>query len=319
MDGREECLRPVLHPLDRQAEPLGYGGGHVVLAVDVDLGAKAAADLRSDSPHLVLAQSGQRSDMGAQDVRVLRRRPDGQRLLARFEVRDDAARLDRGRRQPLVDHALRYHDVRIGEGPVNGAVVDPTARADAGTGRQRPDRPVVREVGVQHRRLTAQRLLGIDHRRQRLVVDRNGVCRVARHIAVTRHDDGDGVADVAHHVRGDRAMLRRGKRRRDRHRAEELGELRAGEHRLDAVERLRGARVDGQDAAVRDVAASERQVLQAGDLDVVDVGAAALDEPWILAPPHALADELGQDCRRCHGLPARVRSAACCTALTMCW
>ena len=53
-----------------------------------------------------------------------------------------------------------------------------------------------------------------------------------------------------------------------------------------------GARVDRADAAVRDVAALERQVLHAGDLHVVHIGAAALDEAWILAALDALADEL---------------------------
>ena len=50
-----------------------------------------------------------------------------------------------------------------------------------------------------------------------------------------------------------------------------------------------------RDAAVRDVAALEREVLHADDLDVVDVGAAALDQARVLAALDALADELRQD------------------------
>ena len=56
-----------------------------------------------------------------------------------------------------------------------------------------------------------------------------------------------------------------------------------------------GAGVDRLDLAVRDVAALERHVQHAGDLDVVDVGAAALDEARIFAALDALADELRQD------------------------
>jgi hypothetical protein len=41
---------------------------------------------------------------------------------------------------------------------------------------------------------------------------------------------------------------------------------------------------------VRDVAALERHVAHAGELDVVDVGAAALDEARILAALDALAN-----------------------------
>ena len=49
------------------------------------------------------------------------------------------------------------------------------------------------------------------------------------------------------------------------------------------------------DRAVRDVAALERQVQHAGDLEVVDVGAAALDQPRILAALDALADQFGKN------------------------
>ena len=103
-------------------------------------------------------------------------------------------------------------------------------------------------------------------------------------------------------------MRRRRERRADRHRREDLGDLGAGEDRLDAVHRLRGAGVDRADAAVRHVAALERQVLHAGDLDVVDVGAAALDEARILAALDALAHELRQHWRRGH---AHLLFAAC--------
>ena len=54
---------------------------------------------------------------------------------------------------------------------------------------------------------------------------------------------------------------------------------------------------------MRDVAALEREVLHADELDVVDVGAAALDEARVLAALDALADELRQNGRCGHGLP----------------
>ena len=73
---------------------------------------------------------------------------------------------------------------------------------------------------------------------------------------------------------------------------EQLGDLLAGEHGFDAVHRLGGAGVDRRDAAVRDVAALEREVLHAGDLDVVHVGGAALNQARVFAPLDARADEL---------------------------
>ena len=52
---------------------------------------------------------------------------------------------------------------------------------------------------------------------------------------------------------------------------------------------------------MRDVAALERQVLHPGDLDVVDVRAAALDQARVFATPDAFADELGEDGSARHG------------------
>ena len=173
---------------------------------------------------------------------------------------------------------------------------------------------------MDHGRLPGHRELGIDDSGQRLDVDDDGVRGVARRIAVARHDDGHRLARVSDDVGRDGAMRRRGKGRADRHRLEQLRDLRAGEHRLDAVHRLGGAGIDRADAAVRDVAALERQVLHAGDLEVVDIGGAPLDQARILAALHALADELRQDGSECHGLPlARGGFAACWMALTMCW
>src|SRR4029077_554107 len=81
------------------------------------------------------------------------------------------------------------------------------------------------------------------------------------------------------------------------------GDLSAREDCLDAVHRLRGARVDGRDASMRHIASLEGQVLHADERDVIDVGRTALDETRILAPLDALAHELRQHGRRGHGLP----------------
>ena len=214
------------------------------------------------------------------------------RLPARLVVRHHAARLDGARRQPLVHHPLGDHHVRRREGRVDGGFVDRPLATDAGAGRQRAEGDVVREVGVQHRRLAGHRGLRIDHRRQRLAVDLDGVGGVPRHVAVAGHDNRDRIADEADGVHRHRVVFGRRERRTDRHRCEKLGDLRPGEDRLHPFQRLGGAGVDGPDPAVRDVAALEREVLHAGDLHVVDVGAAALDQARVLAALDALADEL---------------------------
>ena len=272
-------------------------------AVDVDLGAEAAAHFRSDRPDLILAQPGHRRDERPQDVRVLRRRPDGHRALARLVVRHHASRLHRRRREALVHHPLRDDDLGLGERLIDRRVVDGAGGAHAGAARHQRHRQVVRKGGMDDRRLPRHRQLEIHDRRQRVVGDDDRVGGVPRDVAIARHDDGDRLAAVADRVHGDRAMVGRRERRADRHGRQELRDLRAGEDRFDAFHRLRGTRVDGADTAVRDVAALERQVLHADERDVVDVGAAALNETRILAPLDALAHELRQHGSRRHGLP----------------
>ena len=128
MRGGDERLGAILDPLDRHAELLRDDRGDVLLAVDVDLGAEAAADFGRDGAHLVLAQAVHRRDHRPQDVRVLRRRPDRHRALARLVVGDDAARLHRVRHQALVHHPLRDDDLGVGERLVDGGVVDACRR-----------------------------------------------------------------------------------------------------------------------------------------------------------------------------------------------
>jgi hypothetical protein len=90
-------------------------------------------------------------------------------------------------------------------------------------------------------------------------------------------------------------MLGRRPRRAHGHRRNQFGDLRAGIDRLDALHRERSARVDRTDAAVRDIAALEGEMLHAGNLHVVDVRRAALNKPRIFAPLDALTHEFWQD------------------------
>ena len=150
------------------------------------------------------------------------------------------------------------------------------------------------KVRMNHRRLPRHRLFEIDDGRQRVVGTTIASAASRATYRSRGDDDRDRLAGVAHRVDRDGAMIGRRKRRADRHRCEEFGDLRAGKHRLDAVHRLRGAGVDRADASVRDVAPFERQMLHADEGDVVDVGASALDETRVLAPLDALAHELRQ-------------------------
>ena len=295
VDGRQKRLRPVLGPLDRQPQSLGDAGDDVLLAVDVDLRAEAATHLRRDRPHLVLPHAVHGGDEGPEDVRVLGGGPDGHRVLTRFVVREDAARLHRRRSEPLVDHPLRHHHLGVGERLVDGAVVDRLhVGRDTGAARHQRHREVVLEVGMDLRRLAGHRQLGIDHRRQRLVVDDDGVGGVARQVTVGGNHHRHRLAHIADRVDRHRRMIGRRERRADRHRADELRNLGAGIDRLDPRHRLGGAGVDGGDATMRDVAALERRVHHADELEVVDIGAQPLDQPRILASLDPGANQLRQ-------------------------
>jgi hypothetical protein len=197
----------------------------------------------------------------------------------------------------------------------DGAVIDGLSiRCHAGATWERRERDVVREVFVDLRRLAGHRLLGVDHRWQRIVCDDNRVGRVASDVPIRGDHNGDWLARKAHDVDGNCAMLGRGKRCADRHRSKELCQLLAGEHRFDSVHRFCGAGVDRCDAAVRDIAALEGHVLHSDDLHVVNVGAQALDEARVFASFDALTNQLRQyRSRHDYLLPA-----AYCTALTMC-
>src|SRR6185436_1062487 len=122
----------------------------------------------------------------------------------------------------------------------------------------------------------------------------DGVSSVSSDVPIARDDNGDRLTRVTNRVHRDCTMLGRRKWCADGHWPQELGDLLAGEYRFDAVHGGRCAGIDRADRSVRDIAAFERQVLHADERDVVDIGAASLDEARIFATLDALAYELGQ-------------------------
>ncbi len=299
----------------------------VLFGVDVDLRSETSTDLRGDGANLILAKSGHRCDERAQDVRILSGRPDGQHGLARFEVRDDAARLDRVRHQAMVHHSLGDDDLCLRKSVLDCSVVHCLAVcAHSGAARHERHGEVVWKRLVNHGGLAGHRQLRVHDDRERLVLHVDGIDRIAGDVAIARHNDGYRFARVADDIHGNGAMGRRRKRRRDRQRFEHRCDLRAGEHGLYALHRSGRSHIDRSDPAVRDVAALECDVLHACDLHVVNVRGAALDEARILTPFDARADELRQNGSRSHihlrasGAELRAPSlaAAFWMALTMC-
>ena len=139
---------------------------------------------------------------------------------------------------------------------------------------------LVLDVLAQHRRVGAIALNGSTSDRQRLVFDLDEVGGVGRDIAVGRDDEGDllileqDLAVGQHHLHVARQR---------RHPGEIDGlQVLGGQHRDDAGQRLGLRRIDLDDPRMAMARAMEVAVQHAGQLDVVDVVALALDEARVL-------------------------------------
>src|SRR5437588_8095908 len=128
-------------------------------------------------------------------MRYLRRRPDGQLLLARKVSGEHAARLHRDGREALVRDALLDNTVGGSE-----------RRSDVAFARRQFIRDVVAEAFV-YNCAALRRLFGVNDRGQLIVVNRDEVGRVARNVCVRGDDRGDGVADEIDFVRGEDSVV----------------------------------------------------------------------------------------------------------------
>ena len=127
--------------------------------------------------------------------------------------------------------------------------------------------------------------------RQRLVVDVDQAGAVLGGVARLGDDHGERLPDEADGVGGQRQRdiaqcFGHGALGR-RHPTRDVG---AGEHPDDARDGSRGIRVDASDAGVGVWAAHEDGVQAAGLADVVDVGAFAAQQAWVLDALAARAD-----------------------------
>ena len=126
-------------------------------------------------------------------------------------VGDDAVVDDRDARHPRGRRKRRLGVVALAAGDLEG---------DVGA-EFRPDQ----------RRAGFQRLLHVDHRRQRLVVDLDRLGRGLRRFEIVGDDEGDRIADMAHGVPGEQRT-----RRRLLVGAVGLAQLRLARQAADAVE-----------------------------------------------------------------------------------
>ena len=168
--GRDQVAGLVLDPLDRALEQDRRQDRRDVAGVHRDFVAEATTEVGGDDPDHVLGNLGNQRDRCADDVWSLRSHVDGQLRGGPIEVGDRPARLDRRRMRPRVVHLDLGHDVGLGEGPVGAVLV--------------ADLPVEDHVVVlvdlvvaDQRRVGRHRLLRVDDRGQRLVVDDDRLAR----------------------------------------------------------------------------------------------------------------------------------------------
>ena len=114
---------------------------------------------------------------------------------------------------------------------------------------------------------------------------------LTRDVAIASDDDRHGLAGVANDIDGHGTMRRRRERSANRHRRKQVGNLRAGEDRFDAVHRLSGAGVDRADTAMRHRTAQKGDMQNIRNIEIIDETAFAAQQRLVLDARDAAADQ----------------------------
>ena len=302
--GGDEMLEPILDPLYRPLEEHRGEAGNHILRVKDQLGPEAAADIGRDHAHLVLVAPEHVAEQPLRRVRHLRRAPQRQPVFERVVRRHGAAALDRMAAAAVLPQRFAKDVRRFLERRVDVAV------AHVELGEQ-----VVRRLAMRFRRAGAKGGAAVGGRGQRLVVDVDERRRILGDISIVRHHDGERLPDmhrlVARERRAVEVLLVARARQPDHHvlGREMRQEVRADEDRMHAGQRSRGCFVDAPDRGMRMRAAHEGGVQHAGEPDIVDEAAFALQQWLVFEPGHRAADDPH----------ARRRFAAASAASTMPW
>lgn len=301
---RQVALRAGLGPLHRSPEAPRDREGDRLLAVHLEFGAEAAAHVGGDHPQPVLGDAGDDGKHDPEDVRDLGGGVHGVLVGGGDRGDDDRPRLHRVGDEPLLVVAAPERDL--------GA---PPYRLEVLAGAQGPVVAAVGAlVGVDQWGALGECGLQVQDRGQRGVVDLDRLQGVGGRVPVAGHDHGHRVTGVAHLVDGDRRMVGQhdvlGHRPGAGQRAQavrEVGAAERGDH--TGPFECRGD-VDAVHARVGHGAAQDRQVEQAGGVDVVGPAGLSGDEPGVL-----LAEPGGADLAHV----VTPSSAAARTARTMFW
>ncbi len=225
-------------------------GHHAVFRIEAGLLAEAAADVADQHPDAFLRplQHGFGEKVAGR-ARGLRLRVQDQPSGFLVDLGNAAARLHRGRNQPLADEIERDHMGGFGEGRLHRSGV---AIAHGG-------HDIVGRIGPYRRRARLDRRNRIDHRRQHVVFNRDRFRRGLRRDPRTRHHGRDRLTGKAHDFMGQQPARRRRHRlavgplenQQRRQGADVVGDqIGAGIDRFHARHRRRGRGVDRHDPGV---------------------------------------------------------------------
>ena len=280
----DQVLATVFDPLHRTAQAHRRPRHHVVLGIELAAHAEASAHLELDEVDEMLGMAEQIGEDAPVEVRHLRHAPEREHARPRIVSGGEPARLHRHAGVTLDGEAP-------GDPPLGGRE---RARRITGTRQQALD-DVAAGGRMQDRDPRIARAARVGDDGQRLPLDLDQLERVLRKIAASGDDEGDRLADVAHHAGGEgRLQARRRARSRalpEPHRyARDRAEVGRGDHGGDAGDRARGGGTYRCDARVRMRRSEYCRVQQARQAHVGGVLAASGQEAQILLALHRHTD-----------------------------
>ena len=279
--GGGQILDPVFHPLDRAAQHDGGHDGADIAGVNRHFVTEAAADVGRDDAHLGLRNAREHGHHGTHNVRRLAGEVGGEFAADRIERGHRAAGLQRAGVHARVVHVLRDRHSRtgkhrVGSGFVAGfpgedvvVVVALTVRAFGFTG----------QVFTQHWRAGFERLKWVDHGFEFFVFDFDGFHAVGGAVAVFGNHDCHFLHLKMDFFVGENGLHITGQRG---HPVQlERLQIISGQNSDHAGDLERGFFVDALDARMRHRGAHDVHMHHAGQFDVVDVIALALDKAGV--------------------------------------
>ena len=240
----EKMFGAIANPFHRPAQALGGDRGQRIFAIGKQLGAEAAADVGRDDAHLVGRDA---QDIVADDVAddVAALAAERERVALAVVFGDHAAGIEIIGHQPLID-----------DGQLDG----PRGLREGRLGRRRVaefglEGEIARPVAPDLRRAGRERGDGADHVRQRLPVDRDRLGGILRRRQAVGDHEGDGVADVPHHILGkdriDRNLDVHARQHAGRRQRPEVGHVGGRQHQPHARHRPHAVEIVDAEAGMR--------------------------------------------------------------------